>query len=136
MRALLHQNQSLAAFEGDVRSLEAALLLRMQQAARACLELQSKAGGPVRSIARVWLGAQRHWLDMANSEATVPSGDLALTTAYLRHRAILPAAAAGLADVDVLSVTDQMRLLGQIELGRVLDAAAAALDAVDAAATA
>ena len=116
-----------------MRTLEMSLTLRGLQARERADELR-RTDDRVEGIAKLFLGGTAPLADAAGelgdwTETDFESGDE--IAEYLRSRGLIRPDSAGLVSLDQLAVTTEFRVARRIELGPLLDLAAAFLDALE-----
>ncbi|MFM9941863.1 MAG: hypothetical protein ACKVP7_20460 [Hyphomicrobiaceae bacterium] len=123
----------LAAFVGEVRQYEAALLLRLLQARRRAETIKTADAG-VRSVLRLVAANTTALLELVqlygDGAASAAAGHEDLQQ-FLRRRGLIADDAPGVGVFETLRIGDDYRVGGVIPLGGLLDMAAAALDLLD-----
>jgi hypothetical protein len=132
IRAILKQNRLLADVVAEARGLELALILRLMRAAEFA-GLLARRRSDLAAVLDVFRSGVAPALRLASEIDPAREGDAERPLAWLRHRGLLGDDIAGLADLGSVRVTEHMRIGGAVDLGVILDAAAALLDALDAA---
>lgn len=131
MRALLKQNRLLGQTVTEARGLELALMLRLMRAVELARELGHRRSD-LAFVLKSFAAGVAPALEVATSIDAMPAEDADAPLAWLRRRGLLADRVAGLADLATVTFDERMRIGGVVRLDVILDAAAAALDALEA----
>jgi hypothetical protein len=133
MARLVRQNQELAEFLTNVRTLELSLMARLLQARKNAEEMRRREPG-LKALISLFISGTSPLVDAAmdlgdTSVRDFETGDTA--TAFLRTRGLIERDAAGLERLAELRVTEDYLVAERIRLGTLLDLVATFLDSLD-----